>query len=395
MITRLRDLLDAGNGSIKTGPFGTTLNASEYSRDGVPIVSVGEIAYGRIACRRDTPMAPPEVIDRLPEYLLSEGDVVLARKGSIDRSARVQAAQEGWFLGSDGLRIRPGTSVDSLWLAYYFLLASTRDWLLRHAAGTTMPSLSGSTLGNLPVACPSRNSQVAIAAVLGALDDKIAANTALVRTADELAAVRFAAEVADGELVELKGLCEINTRTVKPGSGSIRYIDIASLAKGTVPIPSKMDWSEAPSRARRVIRSGDIVWSTVRPNREQYFLNLADDEQLVGSTGLAILTPTSVPWTYLYEATRQKSFVDQLVAQAEGSAYPAVRADRFLNISVPLIPKDKIEALDTFAVPLRLLLQSLSEESRTLAELRDTLLPALMSGRLRVNDAERQVEDAV
>jgi type I restriction enzyme, S subunit len=100
--TTIGELLAQSGGSVKTGPFGTALKAEEYSNDGVPIISVGEVGYGSLRVNKSTPKAPQKVIERLPEYLLQAGDIVFGRKGAVDRSALVKPEQAGWFLGPDG-----------------------------------------------------------------------------------------------------------------------------------------------------------------------------------------------------------------------------------------------------------------------------------------------------
>jgi type I restriction enzyme S subunit len=94
--------------TVKTGPFGTLLKASEYSEiDGVPVISVGEIREGYFRVTEHTPLVPEKVQRRLRQYLLQAGDVVFARKGAVERSALVRQLQAGWFLGSDGIAVRP------------------------------------------------------------------------------------------------------------------------------------------------------------------------------------------------------------------------------------------------------------------------------------------------
>ena len=73
--TTIGSLAALNGGSFKTGPFGTLLKASEYSAEGVPIVSVSEIGFGTIDLKDTTPKAPDEVIKRLPEYRLRPGDI--------------------------------------------------------------------------------------------------------------------------------------------------------------------------------------------------------------------------------------------------------------------------------------------------------------------------------
>ncbi|HET7398148.1 MAG TPA: restriction endonuclease subunit S, partial [Intrasporangium sp.] len=84
-----------------------------------------------------------------------------------------------------------------------------------------------------------------------------------------------------------------------------------------------------------------------------------------------------------------------LEAVTEGSAYPAVRADRFLEAPVPMVSAATRETFESQAAPLRRRVHAARVESRTLAATRDALLPELMSGRIRVKDAERVVEDVV
>lgn len=95
-------------GAIKTGPFGTLLKASEYSGTvGVPLISVGEVGPGAFKVKEHTPRVPENVVRRLPQYVLQTGDIVFGRKGAVERSALVTKNENGWFLGSDGISVRP------------------------------------------------------------------------------------------------------------------------------------------------------------------------------------------------------------------------------------------------------------------------------------------------
>ena len=131
----------------------------------------------------------------------------------------------------------------------------------------------------------------------------------------------------------------------------------------------------------------------MRPNRRSHALNLSNDALLVGSTGLAVITPKTVGWAYLYEVTRRPEFTAYLETVAEGSAYPAVRADKFTDAPVPLLSEESRLLFESLAEPLRESAHSLSEENRSLTATRDALLPQLMSGNLRVKDAEKALEN--
>ena len=189
--TTIGGLLAADGGSVKTGPFGTALKAKEYSKVGVPLISVGEVGYGSLRLHEKTPRAPREVVERLPEYLLEAGDIVFGRKGAVDRSALVKPNQAGWFLGSDGIRLRLPTTCDSRFIAYQLQGEASRLWLLHHATGTTMASLNQEIIERVPIVLPPIEQQRVIAHILGTLDDKIELNRRMNETLEAMARALF------------------------------------------------------------------------------------------------------------------------------------------------------------------------------------------------------------
>lgn len=189
--TTIGAILERDGGSVKTGPFGTTLKANEYTDQGVPLISVGEVGYGSLRLHQTTPRVPREVVDRLPEYVLQNGDIVFGRKGAIDRSAIVKPQQSGWFLGSDGIRLRLPHSTDARFVAYHLQSAESRSWLIQHATGTTMASLNQRTIERIPIVLPPLPEQRAIAHILGTLDDKIELNRRMNETLETMARALF------------------------------------------------------------------------------------------------------------------------------------------------------------------------------------------------------------
>ncbi len=163
--------------TIKTGPFGTLLKAAEYSGgDGVPLISVGEVREGFLRVTDHTPRVPEAVVRRLPQYVLKKGDIVFGRKGGVERSALIRAEQEGWFLGSDGISVRPVAGCHSEYLGLQFQSSRVKEWLLQNAIGTTMPSLNQSILGSVVIPLPpTKAEQQAIAEALSDADALIEA----------------------------------------------------------------------------------------------------------------------------------------------------------------------------------------------------------------------------
>lgn len=316
------------------------------------------------------------------------GDTLFCVRGST--TGRMNVADQRFAIGRGLAAIRGKRSDADTRFAKY-ALENVLPELLAGVTGSVFPNLSRSQIGSQKVALPPAPTRKAIVEVLGALDDKIAANTKLAMTADEYLGAQFRREMGDGfESGDLGTIAEVNAESVKPvDGGQLRYIDIASVGVGAYAYPDLASWEDAPGRARRRVRVGDTLWSTVRPNRRSHSLNLSDDPRLVASTGLAVLSPREVGFAYLYEATRLAEFATYLENVAEGSAYPAVRAEFFKSAPVPLISPDRRAAFEALAAPMRKHLHCLSEENRALSEMRDILLPQLMSGDLCVRTSTK------
>jgi type I restriction enzyme S subunit len=333
---------------------------------------------------------------RLSRYLLQAGDIVYSRRGDVTRRALVQPSQGGWLCGTGCLRVRLGTSANPRFVSYYLRHPNVREWIERHAIGATMPNLNTKILSSLPVTRPSGAEQDAIAGILGALDDKIAHNDRIAGTSQELVSttlIGMLVDDIDASSVVLGDVSTVNQRKVKPVPGGfLRYIDISSVSVDRFEWPDRTLWEEAPGRARRGVSPGDTIWSTVRPGRRSRALILDNDPELVVSTGFAVLTPREVGAAFLFEVTRRDEFVQYLESVAEGSAYPAVRAERFEKAPIPLLSPDYLAKFESEAIQLQYRIHAAGRESRTLAELRDTLLPKLMTGEIRVRDAEKAVE---
>lgn len=425
-------LLARDGGSIKTGPFGTALKAKEYSATGVPLISVGEVGYGSLQVHEKTPRVPQAVVDRLPEYVLESGDIVFGRKGAVDRCALVKPYQAGWFLGSDGIRLRLPETVDPRFIAFQLQSPGTRAWLVQHATGTTMPSLNQAIIERIPLRIPPLHQQRAIAQVLGTLDDKIEVNRRMSETLEEMARalfkswfvdfdpVRAKAEgrdpglpkhladlfpdsFEDSELGEIpKGwkaatldrLAVLNpeTWTKRTRPAEIRYVELSNTKWGRIEAVTLHGSVDAPSRARRGLRVGDTIVGTVRPGNGSYALVCEDG--LTGSTGFAVLRPRAANLMgYVYLAATRRENIEALSHLADGGAYPAVRPD-VVAATPCVVPSENIINAFSQMVDSFLRRIAVSEQgSRALAAIRDALLPKMISGETRVKDAEDLIRE--
>lgn len=364
-----------------------------YSDEGVPVISGMSVGNGRL----DLSSSKYVTIETWRQWMpspLRKNDVIMTSEAPLGRVALVENDLP-LTLGQRLFALRGQSGVlDSRFLFYAIQTTRVQADLQGRGTGTTVVGIRQPALMKVEIPAPSFEQQLAIAEVLGALDDKIAANTKLSESIDGFLAAKLAHALRrDHTIVQLGRIASVNAVTLKPVSGDqIRYVDIAAVGVGVHDVPEPISWDAAPSRARRQLSRGDTLWSTVRPNRRSHSLNLSDDANLVASTGLAVLTPTSVGFAYLYEVTKLPEFTTYLETVAEGSTYPAVRADRFERAEVPLLGEDDRNSFEALATPLREYAQSLGNENRSLSATRDALLPQLMSGQLRVRDVEKTLE---
>jgi type I restriction enzyme S subunit len=169
---------------------------------------------------------------------------------------------------------------------------------------------------------------------------------------------------------------------------NIEYIDISSVEPGRIASSTMCNLAEAPSRAKRLVSDGDTIWSCVRPNRRSFVLIMEPANNLVVSTGFVTLTATEIPFSFLYLSVTTSQFVEYLTLRADGAAYPAVRPDTFESAKV-IVPSESIlNRFHEIAEPMLRKVAANNRQAKTLADLRDTLLPRLISGKLRVPEAE-------
>lgn len=383
------------------GPFGSSIKVSTFVSSGIPVIS-GQHLRGSRLYDFDYNFVTEAHADQLAKANVQRGDVILTHAGNIGQVAyipqssqyeRYVISQRQFYVRCDPSRLIPE------FLVYYFESHEGRHRLLANANQTGVPSLSQPVtyIRKVEIPLPSLAEQRAIAGVLGALDDKIESNLRTWRLSTELVRSEYELLVSEesGSSCRLRDICDFNLRTRKPGSPgeAIRYIDISSVEAGVVTGESETTWADAPSRARRSVTDGDLIFSTVRPARMAYSMMIDPASSTVVSTGFAVMSPKGVPSALLFAIVSDAEFGKYCESVSQGSAYPAVSPDSMGNYEVQLPEKD---VLSTFGVRTEAILRRAHQgmqENRALASMRDALLPELLSGRLRVKDAELMMEN--
>ena len=125
---------------------------------------------------------------------------------------------------------------------------------------------------------------------------------------------------------------------------TFKYIDISNVDINTGKYEiSVIDKFEAPSRARKKVDKGDILISTVRPNRNAVAIISENDEGLVASTGFAVLlSKDNIDRYYSFAALKNQFTIKQLIRKASGGMYPAIAEEEVMSLKIP-IPSPEIQ----------------------------------------------------
>lgn len=348
----------------------------------------------------------------LQRFGLKYGDIVMCEGGEPGRCAIWKSQVPGMMLQKALHRIRPHKCLDYTFLYYVFLHYGQTRRFSPLFTGSTINHLPREKLALLELNIPPLPTQRKIAGILSAYDDLIENNTRRIAILEQMAQAiyrewfvefRFPGhenvklvdsalgKIPEGwEVKQLSAIAEVNALSIRKGEepDEIHYVDIASVSTGKIDEIRSLLFSDAPGRAKRVLRHGDVIWSTVRPNRKSYSLVLSPSQNMIGSTGFAVISGTSAPFSYVYHALTTDDFVGYLVNHATGSAYPAVNSSDFENALI-LVPSGAVlSEFHKITEGLLLSKHCLLKKNEKLRQTRDILLPKLISGELDVEELD-------
>jgi type I restriction enzyme S subunit len=361
--------------------------------------------------------------------LVPSGTVLLLARGmTLLNDLPICVVKRPMTFNQDVKALRPKPGVREEFLPYLLLGNKDRLLSLVDLAGHGTGRLNSDELKALDVVLPPEPEQHAIAHILGTLDDKIELNRGMNETLEAMARALFKSwfvdfdpvhakaegrdpglpkplvdlfpdSFDDSELGEIPKGWEVGTlaaySALNPESWSketapdeIEYVDLANTKWGKIEATQRHHWGDAPSRAQRILRLGDTIVGTVRPGNGSYAF--VTEDGLTGSTGFAVLRPRKPEFReFVYLAATVGESIEALAHLSDGGAYPAVRPDVVISTQA-VRPPDGVVSHFAKATSGLLARTALSDrESRTLSALRETLLPKLISGELRVEDADR------
>ena len=430
----LGEICSKQNGAIQTGPFGSQLHTSDYKEVGIPVVMPTNIGDGGIATDGIARIDCLDV-ERLQQHKLQLNDIVFSRRGDVTKNALIRTEEVGWLCGTGCLKVRLGEEriANPKFISYYLRLSETKEWLVRHAVGATMPNLNTGILSAVPITLPPLKTQLEIAAILGALDDRITllreTNATLEAIAqalfkswfvdfdpvrakmegrtpegmDEATAALFPDGFETSELGEvprgwrwgtLGDVAETVRNQIQPESmqDTLHYVGLEHIPRKCL---SLSDWgvAEGLESAKSCFSAGDILFGKLRPYFHKVVVAPVDG---VCSTDILVCRPTK-PCFYGFAA--MQLFSESLITYADrlsnGAKMPRVNWKDLA--AYPLIIPSA-DVADVFTATIQPLLNRMAanvHQAQTLSTLRDTLLPRLISGQLRLPEAQAATEAAL
>lgn len=382
----------------------------------------------------------------------SKGDILFGKLRPYFRKV-VQAPFDG-VCSTDIWVVRSTNGIDQGFLYYWMASQEFVDFSMQGSEGTKMPRAKWNHVSRHKVPFFTDDEQRAIAHILGSLDDKIELNRRMNETLEAMAQALFKSWFVDFDPVidnalaagndipeDLKERAEVREAlgdarkplpeeiqnlfpsefehteemgwipkgwkvaslskigdlnpeswTANTAPAQLLYVDLANTKNGRMNLIVPYQFADAPSRARRVLRQDDTIIGTVRPGNRSFAY--VHDDGLTGSTGFAVMRPMEECFrSFIYLCLTRNEVIEHFAHLADGGAYPAIRPEVVAGFTCAQPEKELFVQFDKFVSTWIRGIGKQEAAMMSLSKLRDTLLPQLLSGDMRIPEAEKLVED--
>ena len=299
-----------------------------------------------------------------------------------------------------------GNKQKALWMFYYLKSPMVTKYIHANLRGSTQSYVPLVALRDLPIFVPSEEERDKIVSILRLLDDKIAVNQQINDNLQQQVAAIYKSWYQDfdtankAELIEteygmipqgwhyalLGDLCQSVSVTHRFDKEELVFLNTGDVENGRFLHSKLMAVKDMPGQAKKSIAPGDILYSEIRPvNRHFAFVSFPSADYVV-STKLMVIRAKSIDARRLYHYLTSEDVLSELQLQAESRSgtFPQIRFDNVSRLPI-LIADEQTEC--AFVEILHTVYEQIEQincENEKLAELRDTLLPRLMSGEIDV-----------
>ena len=413
------------------GPFGSDLGTADYVPSGVPVIRGQNLSNGKFV-GGEFVFVTEEKADKLKSNLARPGDLVFTQRGNaVLHGGQVAIVPdkpfERYLVSQSQMKLTPDqTKVESRFLYFVFTSADYRHYLRSNAVVTGVPHINLGLLREYALSLPPLAEQKAIAAVLGALDDKIELNRRMNATLEAMARALFQSWFVDFDPVRAKldgrspAALDAATAALFPdhleesplghipkgwkcgtiGELGVRILDKVGKQSEWASEPL-IDLSRMPQRSVALDEWGlgaelttsvtlflpkDILFGAIRP----YFhkVGIAPVHGVTNVSVFVIRAKQAIDGAFLAVLCSLDSTVEFATRVSKGTKMPVVGWPDFANYPIIVPPLELRSAFGDVVAPLYDRIIANIHQSRTLATLRDTLLPKLLSGELSVKQLQ-------
>lgn len=380
-------------GEVADIDSGFAFKSKEYSEEGTLRVVRGKnVTVGAMRWGVDAKFWNYSA-NGLKRYFLAENDIVIGMDGSKigENRSKIKASDLPAILAQRVGRVRAkgDNSQEFLWQA----INSDKfvQYIKSIHTGTSIPHISQKQIGNFEVLLPSPPEQKAIAEVLSSLDDKIDLLHRQNQTLEEMAETLFRKWFGEGPNTtgyEFGELVESVSIKHKFDTDQVVFLNTSDVYDGQVLHHEYSDVLGLPGQAKKSIQKDDILFTEIRPaNRRFAYINF-DAKDYVVSTKLMVLRSRQVLDTsifYLFLKQQQTLDYLQMLAEGRSGTFPQITFGHLKTVEI-YVPKNQERLAQITMILKDIVKKTFQNHSsiKLLAEMRDTLLPKLMNGEVKV-----------
>lgn len=402
-ITRIEDIAE----KIAMGPFGSDIKTENFVPFGVPVIRGGNLTNGRFHGEGFVFLTEEKAND-LANANAFPGDIVFTHRGTLGQVGLVPETPFPRYVVSQSqmkLTCDPARAIPEF-IYYYFKSPIGQHALLMNTSQTGVPAISRpvTSLKAIELRLPPLSEQRAIARILGALDDKIELNRRMNQTLEAMARALFRSWFVDFDGVPQEDMQESELGLIPRGwrvasldaiadylnglalqkfppeseTEFLPVIKIAQLRAGTT---QGADKASAKLKPEYIVEDGDVLFS---------WSGSLEVEVWTGGRGalnqhLFKITSRVVPKWFYYFATRLHLPNFRSIAAGKATTMGHIQRKHLTDAKVVVPSPDAMTKFDSIIAPLFEQRINNALQARTLAALRDTLLPRLISGQLQVS----------
>lgn len=379
---------------IAAGPFGSNLKVECFVPSGFPIID-GANLKGYKVTDNITKFVTEEKARSLSRSIAHRGDVIVTISGTIGQIAYIpeDSLYDEYLCSQRQFRVSFDSSMVYVpYLVFYFHTFEGQNKILSFANQTGVPALSQplKNFKKIRLCLPSLQEQRRIASIVETINDKIENNMKINDNLQQQAFSVFDNLIANAENNDytVSDYAFLNPKRTLAKNQVARSIDMSQLSTSGA-FPS--GWEMKPFNGGMRFTNGDTLLARITPcleNGKTAFIDFLDDGEVAfGSTEYIVLAPKNdTPPEMLYCLARYPAFVDYAVKNMNGSSgRQRVSAETVGQYRLPLFDKHSLVLFKEVVSPMFLKMRYNSLENMRLAELRDALLPKLMSGEIDVS----------